>query len=242
MSFRTLCLWMLGSLLVASGIVVRVVPMDGHVRLLLVLTFCVALLTGIVYFFKLLARQPAAIFPAFFFLTLFVVWSVLGSKPPDDFMLRSVYLRQLRSFVGVKFQWGGESYEGIDCSGLARVALWQAMLKEGVKEVNPRLLGSTLWKFWWRDVGAKDIGEGKYHYTRVIGYAPKLAGYDTSKLKTGDMAVASASHIMVYDGRGKWIEANPQDGKVVINKAAPSSKREWFNTPVTLVRWWILSN
>ena len=116
--------------------------------------------------------------------------------------------------------WGGETTNGIDCSGLARVALWQAMMRQGIREVNPGCWARNLWNFWWTDMSTADILRGKHGYTKVIGYAPKVAGYDTSKLKIGDMAVAGRAHVMIYCGKGEWIEASPTDGKVVVNSRA----------------------
>lgn len=240
MSFRTLCAWILGVLLVACGVAVRVSPMTTHVRVLLATTFLFFLFTCVVYLFSVVGTRPAGFFPALFFLVLFVVWSVLGSKPPDTDALRDAYYKRLHAFIGTPYAWGGETDLGIDCSGLARAALWQAMTREGIKEFNPRLLGSNLWDFWWHDLSARDIDDGKYGYTKVIGHTTKLAGYDTSVLEVGDMAVISEVHMMVYYGKGQWIEASPDDHKVVVNTAPANSKRPWFNQPATLVRWRML--
>lgn len=214
--------------------------MNTSVRALLAGTLLFTIFTGGVFLLSLIGRRPAWIFPTIFFLTLFGVWSVLGSKAPDQDALREAYNKRLHAYLGVPFAWGGEAETGVDCSGLARASLWQAMVRQGVKEFNPRLLGPLLWRFWWRDMGARAMDEGKYGYTHVIGYGKKLAGYDTSKLKVGDMAVSDKTHVMVFCGNGEWIEASPTDKKVVVNKAPAGSKREWFNEPVTFVRWWIL--
>ena len=237
LSFRALCAWIMGILLLACGIGVRISPMTGHVRVMLAVTLLFSAFTGFVFLFSAIGKRPAIVWPTVFFLVLFVVWDVLGSKPPDANALREVYYKRLHAFIGTPFAPGGETNVGIDCSGLARTALWQAMGREGIKEANPRLLGEKLWSFWWHDVSAGDIDEDKYGYTRVIGHASKLAGYDTSLLEIGDMAVASGTHVMVYYGKGQWIEASPHDGKVVVNKAPASSKRGYFQVPVRLIRW-----
>lgn len=237
LTFRALCACILGVLLLACGIGVRVSPMTAHVRILLATTLFFFIFTCIVYLFSTIGRRPATVWPAVFFVALFVVWAVLGDKPPDTESLREVYYKRLHAFIGTPFMWGGETDVGIDCSGLARAALWHAMIREGIKEVNPRLLGTKLWEFWWRDLSARDIDEGKYGYTEVIGHADKLAGYDTSELEIGDMAVASGTHVMVYYGKGQWIEASPVDEKVVVNKAPANSKRDYFEVPVRLIRW-----
>ncbi|MCE5197813.1 C40 family peptidase [bacterium] len=242
MPFRILCSWILGILLAACAVVVRLSVMTTSVRVLLVSTMIFCIFTGVVHLVRMFEFKPKMLFPVFFFLCLFVLWGVLGNKPPDVPLLRGEYIKRLNVFEGSRYLLGGETSGGIDCSGLARSALWQAMLLEGVREVNPHLLGMKFWRFWWRDISASDILHCKYGYTKAIGTAPKLAGYDTSDLKPGDLAVASGIHVMIYVGDGKWIESSPGDKKVVTNKASASSKRGWFNVPVTLMRWWILED
>ncbi|MHB9037802.1 MAG: C40 family peptidase [Armatimonadota bacterium] len=241
MTFRRLCTWIFALLLLACALTIRVSIMTSGVRILLAGTLLFGAFTGMVHLIKLSGLHPRALYPAVFFIVLFVVWAVLADRPPNVLSLRSTYVKRLQKFEGTRYVWGGETTGGIDCSGLARSSLWQAMLVEGGREFNPELLGIKFWKFWWRDAGVSGILHGKYGYTKVIGYSPKLAGYDTSKIKPGDMAVASMeSHVMIYLGNGKWIEANPKDGNVVINKARSDTKRHYFNTPVTFVRWKLL--
>jgi len=240
--FRRILGWTLGAFLLACGVAVRVSPMNAPVRLLLVVTFIYFLFTCSVLLILALKKPSMAVFPALFFVALFMLWDVAGSKPPDAESLRQVYYKRLHAYEDTPFAWGGETNLGVDCSGLARAALWQAMAREGIKEFNPRLLGTQLWRFWWRDLTAQDIAEGKYGYTETIGRSPKLAGYDTTYLQVGDMAVAGKGHVMIYYGEGQWIEASPLDGRVVVNKAPASSKRGYFNTAVRLVRWRILED
>ena len=240
-TFRKLCLWVFVGLLAACAVTVRVAIMTLLVCMLLFGTLLFGLFTGLVYLIKLSDMHPRALYPCLFFIALFVVWVVLADRPPHVEMLRSTYIKRLHKFEGVSYIRGGETTSGIDCSGLARSALWQAMIIEGGREFNPELLGLKFWKFWWRDLSADAIYRGDYGYTAAIGSAAKLAGYDTSDLQPGDMAVANAGiHVLIYVDKGEWIEASPDDKKVVINKAPANSKRRWFNVPVTFVRWKIL--
>lgn len=240
--FRNLCGWTLGVLLVACGVAVRVAPMNVPVRALLAGTFFFFIFTCLAFVFLAMNKPSVAAFPALFFLALFVLWAVLSNKPPNAESLRQIYYNRLHAYIGTPFVRGGETNLGIDPSGLARAALWQAMSREGIKEFNPRLLGSELWRFWWRDLSIGDIANGKYGYTRTIGHAPKLAGYDTTYLEVGDMAVAGDSQVIIYYGREQWIEASPADRRVVVNKAPANSRRGYFNVPVRLVRWRILED
>lgn len=228
-----------GILLLMCGIGVRIFPMTSLIRILLIATFLSCIFTGFVFLFTGIKRRNAAVWPTVFFAALFVVWTVLGSKPPDIDSLRRTYYKRLNALVGTPYQINGETNLGIDSAGLARSALWQAMVRQGVKEFNPRLLGTYFWRFWWRDVNASEIDNGKHGYTRLIGHADKLAGFDTDAIKLGDMAVADGRHVMIYCGKEQWIEASEIDGKVVINKASANSRRKWFNRPVRLIRWCI---
>ena len=228
-----------GVLLLMCGISVRIFPMNSAIRILLIATLLSCIFTGLVFLYTGIGRRNAAVWPTVFFAALFIVWAVLGSKPPDINSLRRTYYKRLHAFVGTPYQVNGETTLGIDSAGLARAALWQAMVRQGVKEFNPRLLGTRFWHFWWHDVDAADIDRGKYGYTHLIGHADKLAGFDTDTIKLGDMAIADGRHVMIYCGKGQWIEASEIDGKVVINKAPANSRRKWFNRPVRLIRWCI---
>lgn len=215
--------------------------MNGTVRGILAAMLLVGLFTTFLFALKLFAARPRAVYPTLFIIGLFVTWMVLANKPIEEDHLRIVYRYRLHAFLGTRFRQGGETTGGIDCSGLARAAFWQAMMFEGLEEVNPRILGPILWRFWWRDLSADAILNGKYGYTHKIGKAGKLAGYDTYWLEFGDMAVTSdGTHVLAYYGDGRWIEASQEDGRVVLNKATAGSKRPYFNMPVTFVRWWLL--
>ena len=214
--------------------------MTASVRGILAAMLLAGLFTAFLFILKLFSARPRALYPAIFIVGLFITWAVLANKPPDVASLRDHYKSRLRAFLGTRFRRGGETTRGIDCSGLARAAFWQAILFEGFEELNPRILGPNLWRFWWRDISAEAILEGEYGYTKVIGDAPKLAGHDHYWLEVGDMAVTSSgAHMLIYCGDGRWIEASPDDGKVVVNRATADSRRPYFNCRVTFVRWWL---
>ena len=234
-------MWIFIVLIAACAVAVRRPVMTMTVRAILAGTVLFGLFTAFLYLIRFFSARPRALYPAIFLVGLFVTWAVLGNKPAQVGALRDTYIDRLRSFEDVPYKWGGEIVSGIDCSGLARAGLWQAMVFEGGQTLNPRLLGPILWKFWWRDISAEDMLDGKHGYTRKIGRAKKLAGYDSLLLEKGDMAVTDDGvHVLIYCGDGRWVEANPHDSKVVVNEARADSRREWFNVPVTFVRWWIL--
>ncbi len=237
-AFSSQCLWVLIALLAASAVALRVSIMTESVRLLLIATILFGLFTGLLYLFRLLKSYPRAILPSAFFFMLVVVWAVLGNKPYNVPMLQNAYIRRLTSLTGVRYVRGGETNTGIDCSGLARVALWQAMLKQGVRQVNPGLLGPRLLRFWWRDVSAETCWQERTGYTRPVGSAPMLAGWDTSKLHQGDLAITrDGVHVLIFMGGKRWVEADPGEHKVVVKEAAANSTHGSFRLPVVIMRW-----
>jgi cell wall-associated NlpC family hydrolase len=148
--------------------------------------------------------------------------------------------------MGVRYTWGGETKVGIDCSGLARTALIEAMIIQGWRKGNARIMWPIAWRLWLHDAGASAMMQEAYGYTCVIGKAGVLSSPETIRmnlgftLQPGDLGVAgSGCHVMIYTGNGRWIEANPDDGRVVENMA-DSSKRAYFNLRIVILRWWML--
>ena len=212
------------------------------IRLLYVATLGWSLLTGGVYLFRLARRRPWIRIVTAVILLPFMLYLAAAGTPPDRDALRQAYLWRLRSFERVLYVWGGETHVGIDCSGLARMALCEAMVSAGVQTRNPRLLGPLLWRCWWQDLSAGAIGEGYRDSTVPVGHAPRLAGFAAPWLQPGDLAVShNRTHVLIYLGRRQWIEANPEDGCVVIHTAAHDSTRGYFNMPMEVVRWTLLA-
>ncbi len=162
---------------------------DPPIRLLYIFTLLWALFTGVVHSAGALRTIPRVRYTALAMLVLIIGWIAFAGRPVNAAHLRRAYIARLRAFSGVHYFWGGESHFGIDCSGLARIALWEAMLSCGATEANPRYVGASCWSFWWHDVGASDIENGAQGYTHVIGVVPRLAGFETSLLQPGDMAI-----------------------------------------------------
>lgn len=211
-------------------------------RLIYLATLLLGLFTGLLYLVKLIRRRPLALIPALAILIALITWIITAGRPPDIAGLRQEYLLRLQAFRGTVYIWGGETHVGVDCSGLARVALMEAMVVEGFKEGNPRLLGPMLWQFWWRDIGTRGMDEGAFGFTHHVSHAIKLTDGAKASLLPGDLAVDEHTHVLMYLGENRWIEANPDDHRVVINAAIPSSTRPYFNKPAHIVRWWVLDS
>lgn len=150
--------------------------------------------------------------------------------------LQQRYADQLRSFEKVPYRWGGESPRGIDCSGLPRRALRQAMRREGLSNGDGSLLRMAFQQ-WWQDASAENLSVGIRDLTRPLGVSGKIAALDTQSLRPGDLAITwGGVHLIVFLGDDLWIQADPGQGKVAIEHAQRDSN-PWFVKEVTLHRW-----
>ena len=230
---RGFCRWIFFTLLGLSFVLYLFSYADQVTRLCDLATLILGIFTACVYLYRPFTRFWWVKVLTCALLGLLCFWAGTASREANKERLRQMYIQRLRAFAGTAYVWGGESHVGIDCSGLARVALIEAIALEGLREGNPRLLGPLLWKFWWRDMSAKDMLTGKYDYTIA------LQG-DFSLLSPGDLAVNdNGMHVMIYLGDGRWIEADPGIGKVIIDAPITASKRAEFLNGRKLVRWWI---
>lgn len=175
------------------------------------------------------------------FLSLPVLVIIPFVLPPTEINiqnLRSDYVRRMTMFEGTKYYWGGESSRGIDCSGLPRRALRDALLADGIKNFNGGAFRGLL-EHWWFDASAKALSQGYRNYTKPLGITGTIHDMDHSSLVVGDLAVTTSGvHILAYAGDGNWIQADPKIGAVATLPGKTSDNR-WFQIPVTLHRWQI---
>jgi len=164
------------------------------------------------------------------------VFLLLPDRRIDTQTLRADYLAALRRYEGVTYHWGGENRGGIDCSGLIRRGMIDAMVKRGLLTLDGGLVRRAI-VFWWYDCTAKSLGQ---HYNGLTVYVldtPSLNALDHSQVLPGDLSVTqNGVHIMAYLGENVWIEADPGARKVIAVKA-PSEDNEWFHGPMKIVRW-----
>lgn len=160
----------------------------------------------------------------------------LEQQPGAVAELRADYVKELRRLVGVPYFWGGESARGIDCSGLPRRALRQALLKRAARYADPGSLRLFL-ELWWFDTSARAMSEGYRGFTRDLKMEDRVATVDGGKLRPGDLAVtAGGAHVLIFLGGEEWIQADPGEGKVIALNAR-RDHNSWFQHAVTMHRW-----
>jgi cell wall-associated NlpC family hydrolase len=149
--------------------------------------------------------------------------------------LPAAHARAMLRYNGSTYWWGGENALGIDCSGLIRRGAIDALMREGLRNLDGGLLRAAP-DLWWHDTSADALGEGYRGYTVPITKAKSLNDLDHSLVKPGDLAVTGGgSHILAYLGDQQWIQADPSANKVIVETAP--SKNGWFQRQVKIVRW-----
>lgn len=170
-------------------------------------------------------------------LTLCLALSISSTKI-DREQLSKTYVSNLNEYKDIQYVWGGESKRGVDCSGLMRMALVDALVSSGLQQRNLYLLCLAA-EYWLNDLSAKAILNEYDKKTSALFSAKSINDVDHSKLKIGDMAVTTNGvHVLAYIGSQLWIQADPTRHKVTLDHK--DNKAPWLGTKVTLVRWTIL--
>lgn len=159
---------------------------------------------------------------------------ILQSSKP----LSIVYADSLKKYSGTKYIWGGENSSGIDCSGLVRKSMVNALLIKSLADYDFSKMKLAV-DIWWNDCTAKALQNGFRGYTLRVEGVLSVNDADSSLLREGDMAVSlDGLHIMAYTGNKEWVEADPMMLEV-IQKKTPS-ENVWFKIPMEIIRWEIL--
>lgn len=184
------------------------------------------------------ARKPVRCVALLLPMLVAIPFTLPGGEIDTD-ELRNDYLKRMAEFEDTKYFWGGESERGIDCSGLPRRALRDALLAYGFKHYN----GDAFRKYvgqWWYDASARALAEGYRDYTSPLDVTGTIQEMNYDTLVPGDLAVTTNGvHILAYVGNEKWIQADPSIGKVATLNGRKDDNT-WFRVPVTTHRWKVL--
>ncbi|MEC5128052.1 NlpC/P60 family protein [Verrucomicrobiales bacterium BCK34] len=169
-------------------------------------------------------------------LTLTLIPFLLPSREIDSRKIKKDYLDGLVALNNVPYYWGGESSRGIDCSGLPRKALREALFWNGLKSGNGMPIRAALYQ-WWNDASARAISEGYRNYATKLETEGSIVEMSYDELEPGDLAVSNGGvHVLVYLGDKQWIQAAPEVGYVAIFDGRKDDNR-WLKVAVTTHRW-----
>lgn len=164
---------------------------------------------------------------------------LLPARRMDTGELRADYVARLRQLESVPYFWGGESPSGIDCSGLPRRALRDALISRALRHADAGALREFAHQ-WMFDASALALSQGHRGFTRPLGIRGRISEMDYRPLLPGDLAVTeSGNHVLVFLGGEEWAQAEPGLGRVVILNGHHDSN-SWHHHPVTLHRWSVL--
>jgi cell wall-associated NlpC family hydrolase len=142
--------------------------------------------------------------------------------------------------VDTRYVWGGENSTGIDCSGLPRKALRDALLRRGISRLDGRFLRQWL-EQWWFDVSAEALAKNYRNYTVSLPISGTIRTMNYQGIEVGDLAITdNGVHVLVYLGDNRWIQADPHVGKVIINNGRVD-RSAWLDLPATIYRCQVLT-
>lgn len=89
-----------------------------------------------------------------------------------------------------------------------------------------------------RDCKAREMFEGCGGALEIVQDVDSKSAIDVSKLRAGDVADFSGSHVAAYIGNNVWMDSDPQRGGVGrFDLASKPAGDKWFNGRVRILRW-----
>lgn len=219
------------TLLAMVGLIAAFPVAYSTTRLILLLCVVSLWLWGVI----LVRRRKLVVSLAVMLPIAFVLWLSFPGHPADPAALRREYVQCLQGYKGSLYVWGGENRIGIDCSGLVRRGLINANVRLGVITLNPRLFRNAM-SLWWNDCSARALRDEYRGLTTRLSNATSINSIAEGSILPGDLAItANGVHVLAYLGGTTWIEADPDELRVIT--VDTPSKNMWFTTPVQVVRW-----
>lgn len=152
----------------------------------------------------------------------------------DAGTLNAAMVKELGHFVNTPYVWGGESVDGIDCSGLPRAARRRAALSLALGNADPGLL-RLAFSSWLFDRSALAMLDG--NGTEILARGSTIASLAPAARQPGTLiATADGTHMMVMGDDRHVVEADPALGRVVVldieDRTSP-----WTSRAVVAVRF-----
>jgi hypothetical protein len=156
-----------------------------------------------------------------------VVAVLLSPIRTDARTLDAAMVKELGHFMNTPYVWGGESVDGIDCSGLPRAARRRAAVSLALGNADPGLLRVAA-ASWLVDTSASAMLDG--NGTVVLARAATIASLAPDARQPGTLiATADGTHLMVMGDHRHVVEADPALGRVVVldieDRASPWTSR-----------------
>ena len=201
------------------------------------LFFCLGVILSAITFIFLLDQRKISL-TLFYACSLVSMCFLLANRPFSATRLQQNYLHSLKNSEGITYVWGGENFLGIDCSGLPRRSIMNALFKESFLSFSSQAFLKAL-DIWIFDSSAKALNEGYHNQTRYITSFNSIK-HISPKLSKGDLAVTQdCVHLLVYLGNDMWIQADPVHGSV--HRGSPFEEQNvWYDEPVNIIRWGVL--
>jgi len=218
-------------------------PVNNFLCRFLIVASAVYLLAILCLAWRRLYKAHARIaIAALFVATILAFYAYLslngGIDDTTAYGLRTFYVNELSRYEGTRYIWGGENRLGIDCSGLPRKALRNALLKGAFIYGERRCLKLAI-QNWWLDASAAALANGYQNYVTWLQKEGTVSDIRENALSPGDLAITEDGvHVMVFLGEDRWISADPIRGKVIIESS--NANNPWFREKVKFYTWTVL--
>jgi hypothetical protein len=213
--------------------IIIVIEQPIHTKYICLITIlmlaCLLIIISILFIHKIWFKISG------FIIMALCLGTLINQSPINTKTLNQLYVNQLTSYKNVTYVWGGESGFGVDCSGLPRRSMINALLIYSVTRLNGNSLIQAL-DYWWNDASALEMLNGYKGRMFVSDMTFTINESEKVSINPGDLAVtANGTHVMVFIDSKHVIQAEPGAGMVIINNVP--SENPWLYQDVKLVRW-----